>query len=74
MLLQPGPLEQALLSGSACADILQQIAAIRGAVNGLMTQVLEEHIREHLGDDSATPTERHADVENVVAVLRSYLK
>lgn len=71
---QASALEQALLSGSACADILQQIAAIRGAVNGLMTQVLEEHIREHLGDDSATPTERHADVENVVAVLRSYLK
>ena len=31
-----------------CSSILQQIAAIRGAVNGLMFHVMEGHIREHL--------------------------
>jgi DNA-binding FrmR family transcriptional regulator len=54
--------------------ILQQIAAIRGAVNGLMTEVLEGHLREHLGSDTADSTERARDMNDVVAVLRSYLK
>ncbi|WP_163570943.1 metal/formaldehyde-sensitive transcriptional repressor, partial [Klebsiella pneumoniae] len=34
-----------------CGKVLQQIAAIRGAVNGLMTEVLEGHLREHVGAD-----------------------
>jgi DNA-binding FrmR family transcriptional regulator len=39
-----------------------------------MTEVLEGHIREHLGRDAATPAERAEDVEQVVSALRSYLK
>ena len=50
------------------------IAAIRGAVNGLMAEVLEGHIREHLGSDAISLDQRSEDVEQVVAVLRSYLK
>jgi len=34
-------LERALEAGADCAPVLQQIAAIRGAVNGLMSEVLE---------------------------------
>ena len=37
---QTQALEKALESGSDCNDILQQIAAIRGAVSGLMTEVI----------------------------------
>ena len=55
-------------------ESLQQIAAIRGAVNGLMGEVLEGHIREHLGADAASPKERAEDLEQVVGVLRSYLR
>ena len=53
---------------------MQQIAAIRGAVNGLMLEVLEGHMREHLGAPEATPAERLEDLDQVVRVLRSYLK
>jgi DNA-binding FrmR family transcriptional regulator len=53
---------------------LQQIAAIRGAVNGLMAQVLEGHLREHLVAEDRTPEERREDLEQLVGVLRSYLK
>lgn len=52
---QTQALEKALESGSDCNDILQQIAAIRGAVSGLMTEVIEGHIREHLANDEITP-------------------
>ncbi len=51
---QTGALETALEQEGDCAAILQQIAAIRGAVNGLMLEVLEGHMREHLGAPEAT--------------------
>ncbi len=71
---QADALETALDQGGDCSAILQQIAAIRGAVNGLMAEVLEGHIREHLGVDEIPAEQRSRDLENVVAVLRSYLK
>ena len=71
---QAEALERALESETECAAVLQQIAAIRGAVNGLMAEVLEGHIREHLGRNDIAPQQRGEDVEQVVAVLRSYLK
>ncbi|WP_369854365.1 metal/formaldehyde-sensitive transcriptional repressor [Candidatus Thalassolituus haligoni] len=67
-------LEKLLAKDGECSKVLQQIAAVRGAVNGLMGEVLENHIREHLGVHDITPEERDADVEQVVSVLRSYLK
>ncbi len=70
---QAEALERALEDGADCVAILQQIAAVRGAVNGLMAQVLEGHIRAHLGADAA-PDEREQDVEAVVTAVRSYLK
>ena len=71
---QTEALEKALEQETECAAILQQIAAIRGAVNGLMAEVLEGHIREHLGPAAISPKRRDDDLEQVVAVLRSYLK
>lgn len=69
-------LERALDSGAECAPVLQQIAAIRGAVNGLMSQVLESHIREELGDRDGTAApgpRRDERIDEVVGLLRSYL-
>lgn len=71
---QANALERALEQESDCSAVLQQIAAIRGAVNGLMAQVLEGHLRDHLGAEDRTPQERQEDLEQVVSVLRSYLK
>ncbi|MFC0229492.1 metal/formaldehyde-sensitive transcriptional repressor [Serratia aquatilis] len=71
---QAEALERALESGNDCSAILQQIAAVRGAVNGLMVQVLEGHVREHLVAENATPQQREQDVEQLMSVLRSYMK
>ncbi len=67
-------LERALEGGADCSSILQQIAAVRGAVNGLMLQVLEGHLRDHLGTQAVDPLIRTRDLEQVVSVIRSYLK
>jgi DNA-binding FrmR family transcriptional regulator len=71
---QAEALEKALEHETDCSAVLQQIAAIRGAVNGLMSEVLEGHIREHLGANDISPQQRSEDLEQVVAALRSYLK
>ena len=56
-----------------CQDVLQQIAAIRGAVNGLMREVIKGHLLEHvvLEDDK---DQREQDMEVVLKVLDSYIK
>ncbi len=71
---QAEALEKALEQETDCSAILQQIAAIRGAANGLMAEVLEGHLREHLGAADISPQQRREDLDQVVTVLRSYLK
>lgn len=71
---QADALERALDEEADCMAILQQIAAVRGAVNGLMAEVLEGHIREHLGPEQTDVATRNEDVNAVVIALRSYLK
>jgi DNA-binding FrmR family transcriptional regulator len=68
---QLGSLEKALDADADCSAILQQIAAVRGAVNGLMAEVLEGHMRQHLiPADGGDPGE----LDDVIKVLRSYMK
>ena len=71
---QTESLEKNLEETSDCFAVLQQIAAIRGAVNGLMLEVLEDHIREHLGVDDMPAVQRQDELEQVITVLKSYLK
>lgn len=71
---QAAALERALQAGEDCAAVLQQIAAIRGAVGGLMIEVLDGHVRGHMGAKDASPAQRGEDAEQLLSVLRSYLK
>lgn len=67
-------LERALEAGSDCAPVLQQVAAIRGAVNGLMSEIMETHIRESFGQPAASDALRAERVAEMTALVRSYLK
>ena len=67
---QAEALERALEAGADCAPVLQQLAAIRGAVNGLMSEILESHIREELTAERS-PDALAQDLTNLV---RSYLR
>lgn len=73
---QADALERLIEAGQEldCGKVLQQIAAIRGAVAGLMAEVLEGHLREHVAAENITTEQRHEEIEEVVAVLRTYLK
>lgn len=70
---QGNALEKALQEGVDCTAILQQIAAMRGAVNGLMIEVFEGHLRDHLAGESSAK-KRQQDLEEIIQVVRSYLK
>jgi len=65
---QVAAVERALEANDECADILQQLAAIRGAANGLMVTVLEGHVREHLGSQDGP------EMDLLLEVLRRYLR
>jgi DNA-binding FrmR family transcriptional regulator len=68
-------LERALAADRECAEVLRQIAAVRGAINGLMAQVMEGHIRKHVADPKITSrAQRNQGAEEVISVIRTYLK
>lgn len=62
-----------LSDGDDCTAILQQIAAIRGAVNGLMAAVIEGHLTDHVVKEPHLQ-QRQEDLNVVLQVINSYLK
>lgn len=67
-------LATALEQDSPCGSVLQQTAAIRGAINGLMAELMESHLKEHVASGSAKSATRQQDLDSVIRVIRSYLK
>jgi DNA-binding FrmR family transcriptional regulator len=67
--------ERALEQEIGCSDILQLIAGVRGAVNGLMVEVMEDHICMHMIDPLREPDSQRAEAaKELIEVVRSYLK
>ena len=67
---QVAALEKALQEGVDCADLLVQTAAAKGAMHGLMMEVLAGHLAEHVvAEDDAGDRAREAEV--VLALMRS---
>lgn len=71
---QVDAIERALAGEASCSDLLQRITAARGAINGLMAEVLEEHVREYLLPvDSETETRQADAAEELIEIIHSYL-
>jgi DNA-binding FrmR family transcriptional regulator len=66
--------ERLLETDSECADVLQQIAACRGSINGLMAEVLEGHIRCHVAEPELPKAFRARAVEELIGITKSYLR
>lgn len=66
-------IERSLEEQKGCTEILHLVAVIRGAVSGLMAEVIEGHIRDHITDPS-----HESDIENtkeeLIEAIKSYLK
>ena len=68
-------IERALDGEAGCDKVMHLIAAARGAMAGLMAEVVEEHVRIHLVDEQKHPgaLDREA-AEQLLDVVRTYLK
>jgi len=71
---QTEALERALEKGASCIDILQQIAAVRGAANGLMGEMMAIHLKDELVTGETTEQQRALRMAEVDNLIRSYLK
>ena len=68
-------IERALDGEAGCENVMHLIAGVRGAVAGLMSEVVEDHVRTHLVDAGKYRGALNAEAaEQLLAVVRTYLK
>jgi DNA-binding FrmR family transcriptional regulator len=68
-------IERALESELGCADVLMLVASVRGALNGLTVELMEDHIRNHVVDPAHEPDlQRAKGAAELIEVVRTYLK
>jgi len=68
-------IERGLQEEQECADLLLTITACRGAINGLMAEVIEGHIRYHVINPDTKPTSPQAvAAQQLMDVVKTYLK
>lgn len=67
--------ERSLQNEVPCVEILQLVASVRGAMNGLMSELIEDHIRQHVVDPAREPdSEKAQGAKELIEVLRTYMK
>jgi DNA-binding FrmR family transcriptional regulator len=68
-------LVRALEEERDCDEVLQVMSAARGAMNSLMAELLEGHIRSHVLNGKQKPTSKQiAAADEVISMVKSYLK
>ena len=68
-------IERAVDADVECARVLQQATACRGALDGFIGEVIEDHIREHMVDPAAANDDPYRQAaEELVAIIHAYLK
>jgi DNA-binding FrmR family transcriptional regulator len=62
---------RALNDDEQCAEMLQRLSAARGAINSLMGELMEDHIRNHMPRHSRSS---EAAADDLITIVRTYLK
>lgn len=72
---QVDAIERALESDAGCTEVMRLLTATRGAINGTMAEVVEDHIHMHMVDANRKPSRSEAEAaDELIDVLRSYIK
>jgi FrmR/RcnR family transcriptional regulator, repressor of frmRAB operon len=72
---QVDSIERALSSEAGCEQVMHLIAGVRGAMAGLMAEVVQDHVRSHLVDADRHPGALNKEAaEQLLDVVRTYLK
>jgi FrmR/RcnR family transcriptional regulator, repressor of frmRAB operon len=68
-------IERALVGEAGCEQVMHLMAGARGAMGGLMAEVVEDHVRTHLIDAEKYPNALNTEAtEQLLEVVRTYLK
>ena len=68
-------IERALSNEAGCEQVMHLIAGARGAMAGLMAEVVQDHVRSHLVDVDKHPCALNTEAaEQLLDVIRTYLK
>ena len=68
-------IQRTLEEGDDCFVVLQTVAACRGALTGLMTEIIDGHIRDHILDPEQEPTAaQKRAAEELMEILRAFVK
>lgn len=71
---QVAAVERGLERDAGCADILHLVAAVRGAVNGLLDEIVVDHLQDHVARPGLSDAERARGAEDLMTVIRRYVK
>ena len=67
--------ERAISEEKSCHDVLQTVAAARGALNGLVAEMIEDHVRFHVLDpEEKVSSKRARAADELVDIVRAYVK
>ena len=69
---QVAAIERALRGEADCATVLHRVAAVRGAVNGLLEQIIAEHLEDHVARSGLSDEERARGADELLAAIRRY--
>jgi DNA-binding FrmR family transcriptional regulator len=68
-------LERALEAEAGCNEVMRLLTASRGAINGIMAEVVEDHIELHMIDPDRKRTRAEQEAaDELLDVLRTYIK
>ncbi|MEH3035551.1 MAG: metal/formaldehyde-sensitive transcriptional repressor [Sphingomonas adhaesiva] len=71
---QVNAVERELIADASCTKVLHLVAAVRGAVNGLMDEIIAEHLEAHVARAGLSDEERAEGADELLAVIRRYAK
>ena len=71
---QVDAIERSLTGREHCADVLMLLANVRGGINSLMAEVLEDHIRLHMMSPEKSTITSTELAEDLIDLVRAYLK
>ena len=66
--------ERSLREDDDCATVLHRVVAVRGAVNGLLGEIIAEHLSAHVARSGLTDGERARGADQLLAAIRRYSK
>jgi DNA-binding FrmR family transcriptional regulator len=72
---QVNAIKKSLEEDAECSELLNVVASCRGALNGLMSELIEDHVMMHVLDQKKKPSaEQRKAADQLLSIVKTYLK